>query len=58
LEERVDELQGKENIVINCKDSNKAKMAFSILAKKGIYCYVISDSFDNMNGLGYTIVKY
>lgn len=44
LEERVDELKAKDNIVINCKDQNQAKVAYSILAKKGVYCYVLSES--------------
>ena len=40
----MNELKGKENIVINCKDQNEAKVAYSMLAKKGIYCYVLSES--------------
>lgn len=49
LEERVDELKGKENIVINCKDQSEAKVAYSMLAKKGIYCYVLSEGTHENN---------
>ena len=43
LEQRIEEVRGKKNIVINCMGGIRARVAFSILARNGIEAHVFHE---------------